>query len=62
MTDKTLMPFGKYLGEQMINVPPGYLIWLYENDRCNGELRIYIKDNMDALKKELKSQQKNYSR
>lgn len=60
MTDKSLMPFGKYKGEPMINVPPDYLIWLYDEGKCFGELKEYIKDNMDVLKKELKSQRKNY--
>lgn len=30
MTDISLMPFGKHKGEKMANVPPEYLLWLYD--------------------------------
>jgi uncharacterized protein (DUF3820 family) len=53
MNDESLMPFGKYKGEKMANVSPDYLIWLYENGKCYGELKDYIKDNMDVLKSEI---------
>lgn len=28
MTDQDLMPFGKYKGEKMEDVPASYLLWL----------------------------------
>ena len=52
LTDKSIMPFGKHKGVAMANVPAQYLIWLYENDKCNSEVKEYIEDNMDILKKE----------
>jgi uncharacterized protein (DUF3820 family) len=58
MDDSSLMPFGKYVGEKMANVPPEYLIWLYENNKCYGAVKNYIKDNMDVLKEEVKRKQK----
>jgi uncharacterized protein (DUF3820 family) len=52
ITDNTPMPFGKYAGKAMINVPALYLLWLY-NQGCNHEgVRRYIIGNLDALKKE----------
>ena len=53
MNDESLMPFGKYKGEKMANVPPDYLIWLYDNNKCYGQLKDYIFDNMDVLKSEI---------
>lgn len=50
MKDTDLMPYGKYKGEKMANVPASYLIWLYENNKCFGEVLKYISDNMDVLK------------
>lgn len=50
LTDNDLMPFGKYKGDKMINVPASYLLWLYENDKCNGTVKKYIEDNLDAIK------------
>lgn len=53
MDDSTLMPWGKYKGVKMGNIPAFYLLWLYDNNKCNGEVKNYIKDNLDALKQEL---------
>jgi uncharacterized protein (DUF3820 family) len=53
LTDKSLMPFGKYQGTEMENVPASYLIWLYDNNKCNKEVKEYIEDNMDVLKMEI---------
>jgi len=53
MDDNSLMPIGKYKGEKMANVPPDYLLWLYENGNIYGELKQYIKDNLDIIKSEI---------
>lgn len=54
MTDESLMPFGIHKGKRLIDVPAKYLIWLYEENKCYGQLKDYIADNMEALKKEAK--------
>lgn len=48
-TDSSLMPFGKYKGDRLIDVPGSYLLWLYENDKA-GSIKGYIEDNLDAIK------------
>lgn len=50
MDDYSIMPFGKYKGAQLINVPDQYLLWLYENGKCFGELKDYIIANLDSIK------------
>jgi uncharacterized protein (DUF3820 family) len=50
LTDESKMPWGKHEGEKMANVPPDYLLWLYENKKCYGDVKDYIKDNLDAIK------------
>jgi uncharacterized protein (DUF3820 family) len=53
LNDNSLMPFGKYQGKAMINVPAQYLLWLF-NKGCDHEaVKRYILDNLDALKKEI---------
>lgn len=47
------MPFGKYKGALLANVPAKYLIFLYDNNK-SGVITDYIKDSMDALKAEIK--------
>lgn len=53
-TDTTLMPFGKYKGKAMANVPAAYLMYLYENGLTHEGVRGYINDNLDGLRKEAK--------
>lgn len=52
LTDESIFPFGKYKGQKLIDVPVSYLIFLYDHDLKEGPLLDYIKDNLDALKKE----------
>jgi uncharacterized protein (DUF3820 family) len=54
LTDKSPMPFGRYKGEKMANVPAQYLVWLYDNKKCDDDVRGYIENNMDVLKVEIK--------
>ena len=62
MNDNSIMPFGKYMGQKMANVPADYLLWLYRNNKCYGELRQYIRENMDALELEIKNNKQNDNR
>lgn len=55
LSDSSLMPFGQHKGEKMIDVPASYLIWLFENNKCNGDVKEYIKDNLDVLKQQSKT-------
>lgn len=43
LTDESPMPWGKYQGDKMINVPASYLIWLYDNNKCSGDVKAYVK-------------------
>lgn len=52
------MSFGKYKGYKMANVPPDYLLWIYDNYDLKPELKAYIDDNRTALKQEVKLAQK----
>lgn len=57
MTDKSEMPFGKYKGVALADVPDSYFIWLWEQDSFQekkGELYDYIKENIDAMKNNVK--------
>ncbi len=52
MDDNSPMPFGKYEGQKMANIPASYLIWVYENKKCWGLVKEYIKDNLEVLRQE----------
>lgn len=53
--DDTLMPFGKYKGEPLMDVPAAYFHWLWEQKPISDKrLQTYIEDNMDGLKMENK--------
>lgn len=53
LTDNSPMPFGKYQGKPMIEVPAHYLLWLF-NQGCDHPLvKEYINNNLDVIKKEV---------
>ena len=46
------MPFGKYKGKALVNVPAVYLLWLRREGLEHERLKKYIETNLDALSKE----------
>jgi len=52
--DKTPMPFGKYKGTPLGNVPASYLLWLYDESSKDAfpALRTYLEKNKRALELE----------
>lgn len=55
LTDTSPMPFGKYKGTPMINVPASYLIYVLENGLKPGSVKDYIIENYEVLKTEIKN-------
>ena len=51
-TDQTLMPFGKFKGTSMANVPAPYLLWLFNEGCDHAELKKYIMSNLEILQAE----------
>lgn len=49
LTDDSIMPFGKYKGTKLANVPASYLLYFYHEEKVYGDLKKYIEDNMDVL-------------
>ena len=58
ITDEDLMPFGMHKGKKLANVPPEYLLYIYDNFKIQIDLKKYIKDNMDVLKAEVERKNK----
>lgn len=60
MEDTDLMQFGKYQGKMMIDVPPKYLKWLFDEQivSVNKWFKVwsYIKENYEAIELEIKKQ------
>ena len=55
LNDLSPMPFGKFRGVPMQDVPPDYLFWLWSNGKEHDRLcqvAEYIRNNLDALEKE----------
>jgi len=53
LTDESPMPWGKYKGDKLVNVPASYLIWCYDNNKCSCDVKAYIKENYDVLNEEV---------
>lgn len=61
--DNTLMPFGKYKGFKMANVPPDYLLYILDQDWVkDGGLKDYITKNKSTLEQEVKLNKKMNNR
>lgn len=55
LQDTDLMPFGKYRGTPMQDVPASYLVWL-KNEGCNNvEVANYIHNSWEAIQQEVRS-------
>lgn len=57
LTDTDKMPFGKYKGELMEDVPASYLHWLWTEADFSSKVKTnslaaYIEKNMHSLKEE----------
>ena len=59
LTDEDQMPFGRYKGTRMQDVPASYLHWLWTNEKDPMSRKVktdsiadYIWRNIGALKKE----------
>ena len=37
----------------MVNVPADYLIWLYENNKYDHDIGVYLRNNLEVLRKEV---------
>lgn len=52
MDDSDVMPFGKYHGEELQDVPAQYLLWLFDQPWLEdswSELHEYISDRYEQL-------------
>lgn len=52
LDDKSPMPFGKYIGKTMANVPAKYLLYLYDQCCDHPGVKQYTIENLEGLKKE----------
>ena len=50
LTDKDPMPWGKYKGLPMSEVPDSYLLWLYHEGHASGNVGRYLAENIKAIK------------
>lgn len=62
LIDTDRMPFGKYKGERMQDIPPSYLSWLYYEIKKGGITKYnelvfnYIWNSQDAIAEEIGEQ------
>ena len=58
LTDNCQMSYGKHKGAEMANIPADYLIWIYDNNKCDIRVKLYIEENMDVIQQELRDWKK----
>jgi uncharacterized protein (DUF3820 family) len=52
LKDDSPMPYGKYAGIKMANVPASYLLWCHRERKIHPDVDRYVFQNMDTLIKE----------
>jgi uncharacterized protein (DUF3820 family) len=50
LIDDSLMEFGEHKGKKLAEVPDSYLLGLYESGKCFGPIKVYIGENIDAIR------------
>ena len=50
MDKKLVMPFGKYKGKNLSEIPDGYFLYLYDRNKLSGWLKEYAENNIPVLK------------
>lgn len=55
MTDESLMPYGKFKGKALKDVPDYYLMFIWENHDLKGPLYDYISTNLNAIKENIEN-------
>jgi uncharacterized protein (DUF3820 family) len=59
-TDKTLMPYGKYKGTALANIPADYFLYLYHEKMISNFLLLkYVENNLDVLESQVKNKKFN---
>jgi uncharacterized protein (DUF3820 family) len=58
MNDNSIMPYGAYQGQKMVNVPADYLLWLLEEKRASNEVKKYVEANKEVLEQQVANQKK----
>ena len=56
LSDDSLMPFGRFKGQKMKDVPAWYLLHIYHEGLQSGNVRDYIEDCRDALEIDIKKE------
>ena len=62
MNDNSIMPIGKeHKGKRLVDVPASYLLWLWDTTWFAKDTPLggYIKDNMQVLKQQAKTDSRN---
>ena len=52
MNDDSIMPYGKFKGKKLEDVPAWYLLWMNKEGKLTPELEEYVEDNYDLLEEE----------
>lgn len=52
ITENSPMPYGKYKGKKIKDLPADYLLWLYYNNRAIMAIRSYVGKHIRELEQQ----------
>lgn len=47
------MFYGKYKDRQLKDIPADYWVWMYENNRLSGSLKVYVAERIELFKQQI---------
>lgn len=50
MDANSIMPFGKYKGKKLSEVPDNWFVWMYDHKKLSGNLKLYAETTIEILK------------
>lgn len=53
-----IIPYGRYQGKKMKDIPAKYLVWLYNHNRTSHEVAKYVRWNRDVLLEEIEDEKR----
>lgn len=47
--ENAIFPYGMHKGKPLKEIPPDYLLYMYDNNKVSGSIKQWIKENKPAL-------------
>lgn len=61
MDGNYVLPFGKFKGKKLSEIPDTWFIWMYDHQKLSGQLKQYAEENIPILKIQAKQLKEKFT-